>query len=168
MAIEVTCKTCIMIKLLCSLQTTSRPWNHYQSLNIITSIYSGYLMWIVAFNICPLSWVRNMCNNQYLETMLLSLVTKDAFVVVEALVKNQCEGKTLQLFPSTFHNQFFFNFLIFFFPCSCKFMICVCFSKSWRSFDSKTIAKLLLWWEEILIFFHFKMFSKKKSCNPSM
>jgi hypothetical protein len=110
-------------------------------------------MWIVAFNICPLSWVRNMCSNQYLETFL-SLVTKDAFVVVEALVKNQCKGKTLQLFPSTFHNHFFS-------PCSCKFMICVCFSKSWRSFDSKTIAKLLLWWEEILIFFHFKMFSKK-------
>jgi len=154
LAIEVTCKTCIMIKLLGSLQTTSRPWNHYQSLNIITSIYSGYLMWIVAFNICPLSWVRNMCNNQYLDTMLLSLVTKDAFVVVEALVKNQCEGKTLQLFPSNFHNHFFFS-------CSCKFMICVCFSKSWRSFDSKTVAKLLLWWEEILIFFTLKCFQKK-------
>jgi hypothetical protein len=54
--------------------------------------------------------------HQDLETMLLSLVTKDVFAIVEALVKNQCKGKTPQLFPFNLpHPFYFFQFFDFIF-----------------------------------------------------
>jgi hypothetical protein len=53
--------------------------------------------------------------HQDLETMLLSLVTKDVFAIVEALVKNKCKGKTLQLFPFYLPHPIFFQFFDFFF-----------------------------------------------------
>jgi hypothetical protein len=53
-----------------------------------------------------------------LETMVPSMVTKDVFVVVESLVKNQCKGKPCNFQPFGPLPPIFFQF----FDCFFSFM----------------------------------------------
>jgi hypothetical protein len=64
-------------------------------------------------------------------------------------VKNQCKGNTPQLFP------FYLPHPLFFHVHSNPWFVCVL-----ARVGEALIQKLLLWWKEILIFFHFKMFSQ--------
>ncbi len=67
-----------------------------------------------------------------------SMVTKDVFVVVEALVKNQCKCKPCNFLPfSPLPPIFFPNYLIFFFHLHVgnKFVVQFVLIRGWKSFD---------------------------------
>ncbi len=73
-----------------------------------------------------------------LETMLPSMVTKDVFVIVESLVKNEYKGKPNNFFLYALHPIFTPIHIFFHGHASRKSMNCVYFDRGQRSYDSRS------------------------------